>query len=74
MGGLQPDSGLQTCNGLFGLAELVPGERQLVLELGAARLETAGGLARRQTVDWSGQPCEARFWEWKLGPAKAHYL
>jgi hypothetical protein len=30
--------------------------------------------ARRQTVDWSCQPCEARFWEWKLGPAKAHYL
>ena len=19
-------------------------------------------------------PCEARFWDWKLGPAKAHYL
>ena len=30
--------------------------------------------ARRQTVDWSGLPCEARFWDWKLGPAKAHYL
>jgi len=30
--------------------------------------------ARRQTVDWSGLPCEARFWAWKLGPAKAHYL
>ena len=30
--------------------------------------------ARRQTVDWSGQPCEVRFWDWKLGPAKAHYL
>ena len=30
--------------------------------------------ARRQTVDWSGLPCEARFWEWKLGSAKAHYL
>jgi hypothetical protein len=30
--------------------------------------------ARRQTVDWSGLPCEARFWYWKLGPAKAHYL
>jgi hypothetical protein len=30
--------------------------------------------ARRQTVNWSGQPCEAHFWEWKLGPAKAHYL
>jgi len=29
---------------------------------------------RRQTVDWSGLPCEARFWDWKLGPAKAHYL
>ena len=27
-----------------------------------------------QTVDWSGLPCEARFWDWKLGPAKAHYL
>jgi hypothetical protein len=22
----------------------------------------------------SGLPCEARFWDWKLGPAKAHYL
>jgi hypothetical protein len=32
------------------------------------------GMARRQTVDWSGLPCEARFWDWKLGPAKAHYL
>jgi hypothetical protein len=30
--------------------------------------------ARRQTVDWSGLPCEPRFWDWKLGPAKAHYL
>jgi hypothetical protein len=30
--------------------------------------------ARRQTVDWSGLPCEAHFWDWKLGPAKAHYL
>ena len=30
--------------------------------------------ARRQTVDWSGLPCEVRFWDWKLGPAKAHYL
>ena len=29
--------------------------------------------ARRQTVDWSGLPGEARFWEWELGPAKAHY-
>jgi hypothetical protein len=30
--------------------------------------------ASRQTVDWSGLHCEARFWDWKLGPAKAHYL
>ena len=30
--------------------------------------------ARRQTVDWSGLPCEAPFWAWKLGPAKAYYL
>jgi hypothetical protein len=30
--------------------------------------------ARRQTVDWSGLRCEARFWAWKLGPAKGHYL
>ena len=30
--------------------------------------------ARRQIVDWSGLPSEARFWDWKLGPAKAHYL
>ena len=30
--------------------------------------------ARRQTVDWSGLPCAARFRDWKLGPAKAHYL
>ena len=30
--------------------------------------------ARRQTVDWSGLPCEARFWDWKSGPAKAYYL
>ena len=29
---------------------------------------------RRQTVDWSGLACEARFWERKLGPAKVHYL
>jgi hypothetical protein len=29
---------------------------------------------RRQTVDWSGLPCEAHFWDWKLGPAKAYYL
>ena len=30
--------------------------------------------ARRQTVDWSGLLCEARFWDWESGPAKAHYL
>ena len=30
--------------------------------------------ARCQTVDWSGLSCEARFWDWKLGPAKAYYL
>ena len=30
--------------------------------------------ARRQTVDWSGLPCEARFWDWELGPTKDHYL
>jgi hypothetical protein len=30
--------------------------------------------AKRQTVDWSGLPGETRFWEWKLGPSKAHYL
>ena len=30
--------------------------------------------ARRQTVDWSGLPCEAHVWDWKLGPAKAPYL
>ena len=29
--------------------------------------------ARRQTVDWSGLPCEACFRDWKLGPAKAHH-
>ena len=28
----------------------------------------------RRTVDWSGQSCEAPFWDWKLGPAKSHYL
>ena len=33
-----------------------------------------GQPVRRQTVDWSGLPCEARFWERKLGPAKVHYL
>jgi hypothetical protein len=42
------------------------------------RLDADGGYsqihARRQTVDWSGLPCETRFWDWKLGPAKAHYL
>ena len=25
------------------------------------------------TADWSGLPCEGRFWDWKLGPAKPHY-
>jgi hypothetical protein len=30
--------------------------------------------ASRQTVDWSGLPYETRFWDWKLGPAKAHHL
>ena len=25
-------------------------------------------------LDWSGLPCEARFWDWKFGPAKPHYL
>ena len=27
-----------------------------------------------QTVDWSRLPCEGRFWERKLAPAKPHYL
>ena len=31
-------------------------------------------IARRQAVDGSGLPCAARFWDWRLGPAKAHYL
>jgi hypothetical protein len=31
-------------------------------------------LARRRTVDWSSLPCEGRFWERKLGPAKIHHL
>ena len=30
--------------------------------------------AYQQTVDWSGAACEARFWDWELGPAKAYYL
>jgi hypothetical protein len=30
--------------------------------------------ARCQTVDWSSLACEAHFWDWKLGPAEAHYL
>jgi hypothetical protein len=30
--------------------------------------------ARRQTVDGFGLACEAHFWDWKSGPAKAHYL
>ena len=30
--------------------------------------------ARLHTANWSGLPCEARFWDWKLGPAKAYYL
>ena len=30
--------------------------------------------ARRQTVDWSGLPCEARLWDWELGSSKVHYL
>jgi hypothetical protein len=34
----------------------------------SSRGQTAG-----QTVDWSGLPCEARFWGRKLGPAKVHY-
>ena len=49
--------------------------------MGASEKEEAIGkavdfstTARRQTVDWSGLPCEARFWDWKLRPAKAHYL
>ena len=32
------------------------------------------GRGRGQTVDWSGLRCEGRFWERKLGPAKAYYL
>jgi hypothetical protein len=42
--------------------------------LNATSANAIGMAARRQTVDWSGQPCEARFWERKLGPAKPHYL
>jgi len=37
----------------------------------AVDFSTAASL---QTVDWSGLPCEARFWDWKSGPAKAYYL
>jgi len=34
----------------------------------------SGRRSWKASVDWSGVPCEARFWDWKLGPAKAHYL
>ena len=29
---------------------------------------------RKASVNWSSLTCEARFWERKLGPAKAYYL
>ena len=29
---------------------------------------------RKASVNWTGLPCEGRFWERKLGPAKAYYL
>jgi hypothetical protein len=29
---------------------------------------------RKASVNWSGLPCEGRFWERKLGPAKLRYL
>ena len=27
----------------------------------------------RYPLDWAGLLCEARFWDWKLEPAKTHY-
>ena len=38
------------------------------------RLTSPAWPAKRQPVDWSSLPCEARFWDWKLGPARPHYL
>src|ERR1035437_5485660 len=35
------------------------------------------GLVRTARIPfsgWPGLPCEARFWDWKLGPARTHYL
>ena len=43
-------------------------------EAGIRKAVDFSATARRQSVVWSGLPCEARFWERKLGPAKAHYL
>jgi hypothetical protein len=45
---------------------------------GGATVQPWAGLPNpfriAQGVDWSGLSCEGRFWERKLGPAKAYYL
>ncbi len=42
--------------------------------LRGASARQGAGSGSRKGVDWCGLPCEGRFWERKLGPAKAHNL
>ena len=40
----------------------------------AVECSTTARRQQYQIVDWSSLPREARFWDWKLGAAKVHYL
>ena len=46
---------------------------EIAEQTGSAKAKS-GLAAGVKTVGWSGHPGEARFWEWELGPAKAHYV
>ena len=53
----------------LGASEKDEGTRFAVLRRGRGV-----GSGSRKGVDWCGLPCEWRFWERKLGSAKAYYL
>jgi hypothetical protein len=54
---------------------MVAVDREVFLKLVClASFRVVSGLNCFFKVDWSGLPCEGRFWERKLGTAEEHYL
>ena len=42
--------------------------------VGDSEKDEEEAIRKASTVGWSCLPCEVRFWDWKLRPAKAYYL